>query len=43
MTETQRRDTQGFLHGERVYLRPPTMRDAQHVFKRWLRRLARLP
>ena len=35
MTETQRHkmyNTQGMLHGERVYLRPPIMRDAQHVF-----------
>jgi len=32
MTETQRYDTHGMLHGERVYLRPPTMRDALHVF-----------
>lgn len=32
MTETQRRDTRGILHGERIYLRPPAMRDAQLVF-----------
>ena len=32
MTETQRQNTQGILHGERVYLRPPTMQDARYVF-----------
>ena len=32
MTETQRQNTQGRLHGERVYLRPPTMQDARYVF-----------
>src|SRR5205814_10171909 len=32
MTETQRQNTQGILHGERVYLRLPTMQDARYVF-----------
>lgn len=32
MTETQRRNTYGMLYGERVLLRPPTMRDAELVY-----------
>jgi ribosomal-protein-alanine N-acetyltransferase len=35
MTETQRENKPGqraFLHGQRVYLRPPTMSDATNVF-----------
>ena len=35
MTETQRHNTHNtywVLHGERVYLRPPTMHDARYVF-----------
>jgi [ribosomal protein S5]-alanine N-acetyltransferase len=32
MTETQRQNAQGILHGERVYLRPPMMQDARYVF-----------
>jgi ribosomal-protein-alanine N-acetyltransferase len=32
MTETQRHNAQGTLRGERIYLRPPTIHDAQHVF-----------
>jgi len=36
MTETLHRDTSPVLHGERVYLRRPTMHDASYVF-RWER------
>jgi ribosomal-protein-alanine N-acetyltransferase len=33
MTGTQQRNTYGFIYGERVLLRPPTMQDAPLVFK----------
>jgi RimJ/RimL family protein N-acetyltransferase len=32
MTETQRRNTYGYLYGERILLRPPTIQDASRVF-----------